>query len=88
MEAAPSIGWAYLARIVVKALALFALCNLIFALTTPLDFLGSLSLYNWLLPGRERLPYGENPAESYNLSQNNLPAMFASHEISRPKGGG
>lgn len=87
-EAAPSISWAYLARIVVKALALFALCNLIFALTMPIEFLGSLSLYNWLLPGRERLPYGENATESYNLSQNNLPAMFASHEISQPKGSG
>jgi lysophospholipase L1-like esterase len=85
-EAALLISWAYLARILIKALALFALCNLIFALVMPLEFLGSLSLYNWLLPGRERLPYGENAADAYNLSQNNLPALFASHKVSQFKG--
>ena len=37
---------------------------LLFAAFLPLEGLGRLSLYNWLLPGRQRLPYGENPAES------------------------
>jgi hypothetical protein len=50
-----------------------------------LPTLGKISLYNRLVPGRERLPYGENSAESYNLSLNNLKAMFASHEVSRAK---
>jgi len=53
--------------------------NVAFALLKPLPTLGRLSAYNTLLPGRERLPYGENPAESYNLSLYNLPAMIASH---------
>lgn len=74
-----------LLRIVLKAAALFALCNLLFAAVQPMDALARLSLYNTVLPGRDRLPYGENPAQSYNLSLNNLPAMFASHVISRPK---
>ena len=77
--------WSSLLSTLAKAAVLFFLCNAIFALSNPLDALGTLSLYNWLLPGRERLPYGENPDESYNLSLNNLPAMMASHVISKQK---
>jgi lysophospholipase L1-like esterase len=77
--------WPSLLRLLAKAAVLFFLCNAIFALSAPLETLGSLSLYNWLLSGRERLPYGEKPAESYNLSLNSLPAMMASHVISRQK---
>lgn len=72
-------------RLILKAAALFVLLNVCFAAAYPLSFLGGLSLYNRLLPGRPRLPYGENPAQSYNLTLNNLPAMFASHELSEPK---
>ncbi len=82
-SAAPP-GWGVLLRILLKALLLFALCNGVYALTLPLESLGRVSLYNVILPGRERLPYGENPAQSYNLSLNNLPAMLASHTVSRP----
>ncbi|NWF68817.1 MAG: hypothetical protein HXY40_07015 [Chloroflexi bacterium] len=75
----------FVIRVLVKSILLFLLANLVFAVTTPLPLLGSLSLYNRLLPGRARLPYGENPAQSYNLSLMSLEAMFASHEIARPK---
>lgn len=78
-------SWRFILRVVLKAAVLFFLCNALFALTTPLESLGRLSLYNLVFPGRERLPYGENTAESYNLSLNNIPAMFASHVINRPK---
>lgn len=71
--------WGFVVRVVVKAAILFAVLNVAFALLKPLPTLGRLSAYNTLLPGRERLPYGENPAESYNLSLYNLPAMMASH---------
>ena len=64
---------------------LFVACNVIFALLNPMETLGRVSLYNIVLPGRERLPYGEDSAKSYNLSTYNLPAMFASHVIARPK---
>lgn len=77
--------WRSLFRILLKAAALFALLNLLFAWANPIETLGRVSLYNTLLPGRLRLPYGENPAQSYNLSLNNVPAMFASHVVSRPK---
>ncbi len=72
-------------RILLKTLLLFALCNGVYAALNPLEVLGRLSLYNTLLPGRERLPYGEQPALAYNLSLYNIPAMFASHALARPK---
>jgi hypothetical protein len=61
------------------------LCNFLFAALTPLEALGTVSLYNTVLPGRERLPYGEQPAQSYNQSLYNIPAMLASHTLARPK---
>ena len=77
--------WLAVLRVVIITMALFAACNVIFAALNPLEALGRLSLYNVILPGRERLPYGEDSARSYNLSTYNLPAMFASHVIARPK---
>jgi hypothetical protein len=75
----------FVARVLVKALALFALVNLAFAACDPLPLLGRVSVYNLLVPGRARLPYGENSEQSYNLILNSLDAMFASHEVARPK---
>src|SRR5262245_3893135 len=77
--------WLTIARVLIIAALLFVACNVIFALLNPLEALGRVSLYNNLLPGRERLPYGENSAQSYNLSTNNIPAMCASHVIAQPK---
>lgn len=73
-----------LKRLLLKTAILFVVLNGLFTLVS-LDWLGGVSLYNGLVPGRERLPYGENPADSYNLSLNNLPAMLNSHTISQPK---
>ena len=81
----PPLDWPTLGRIALKALLLFALVNAAFAAARPLDALGRLSLYNALFPGRARLPYGEVPAEDYNLTLNNLPARFAAHEAARPR---
>lgn len=80
-----AVNWASPLRVLAKAALLFLLFNLLFSLLSPGEFLGRLTLYNWLLPGRERLPYGENSTLSYNLSLFNVPAMMASHELQRPK---
>jgi hypothetical protein len=72
-------------RVALKALVLFVLLNLVFAVFQPSDSLGRISLYNGLFPGRQRLPHSEDIARSYNLSLTNLPANFASHILSRPK---
>ena len=76
-----AIHWGYPLRVLGKAAVLFLLFNLLFAALVPVEALGGLTLYNWLLPGRPRLPYGENSAVSYNLSLYNVPAMLASHEL-------
>jgi len=73
--------WRFAAGVIVKGLLLFAIANVLFALLDPLPLLGRLSVYNWLAPGRLRLPYADNPSESYSVSLLNLNAMFASHEI-------
>ena len=66
-------------NVLLKGLLLFLLFNLVIAAWQPQ--VGQFSLYNVLYPGRERLPFGENPKQSYNLSLFNLDAMFASHVI-------
>ncbi len=86
MAATPAASPArFMRNVVVKALLLFVAVNLLLAAGDPLPVLGRLSAYNVLFPGRLRLPYGEDPARSYNLSLFNLEAMFASHEIARAK---
>jgi hypothetical protein len=69
-------------NVVLKAIILFILANLIFAVWYPINNLGRISVYNHIFPGRLRLPYGDNPSMAYNLSLYNLDAMFASHELS------
>lgn len=74
-------------NVLLKALLLFVALNLIFAAADPLAGLGRISAYNTLLPGRERLPFGENPSRSYNLSLYSLEAMLASHQINGARKG-
>jgi hypothetical protein len=78
------VNWRFVVRVVVKAVMLFGALNVLFALLNPLPVIGQLSLYNRIIPGRERLPYGESP-ESYNLSLNSVEAMFSSHEVNTVK---
>jgi len=78
-------NWGFPLRVAGKTLVLFLLLNLLFAALYPMEMLGRVSLYNRLLPGRDRLPYGENSALAYNLSLFNVPAMLASHVVQRPK---
>ncbi|MBC7877090.1 MAG: hypothetical protein H7Y59_07975 [Anaerolineales bacterium] len=66
-------------NILVKGLSLFILINILFAVWQPK--IGQFSAYNAIFPGRERLPFGENSAQAYNLSLFDLDAMFASHVI-------
>jgi len=68
-------------RLLVKATLIFVAVVLIFGVVNPMPVLGHLSLYNWMLPGRERLPYGDDPERSYTLNLYNLEAMFASLKL-------
>ncbi len=75
----------FLRNVLLKGLALFLLVNLAFVAVNPAR-LGRISLYNSIFPGRQRFPFGEDPAQSYNLSLFNLDAMFGSQVLSaRPK---
>lgn len=69
------------APLLFKAAILFLILNILFAALNPMPLIGRLSLYNRLLPGRLRLPFGEDPERAYNLSLTSLEAMFASHEL-------
>jgi len=67
-------------RVLAKGLLLFAMINLVFVAWAPAN-LGDLTLYGSILPGRMRLPFGEDSQHSYNLSLYNLDAMFSSQAI-------
>ena len=53
--------WGFALRVLVKAALLFALLNALAALVDLPAVLGRISIYNTLVAGRERLPYGERP---------------------------
>jgi len=74
------MSYRFLRNVFVKGLLLFFFFNFIWAACNG-NRINQLSLYNRLLRGRERFPYGENPAQSYNLSLSDLDAMFASHVL-------
>lgn len=76
METKPRLR---LFAVLLKAALLFALFNFAFLFLKGMP-LGKLSLYNFLFPGRERFPFGE-ARQSYNLSLNDLDAMFSSHVL-------
>lgn len=77
----PFFRWPVLGRILLKTLSLFVIVNLLLAAAVPLSALGRVSVYNRLFPGRERFPFGEDPAAAYNFSLYNFVAMFASHKL-------
>jgi hypothetical protein len=67
------------AHILLKAMLLFALANLAFAIIDPP--IERFSLYNSFFPGRLRFPFGEGITD-YDLTIDELDAIFASHTIS------
>ena len=72
--------------VIIKTIILLILLNFGFTFLVGIPF-GRLTLYNHAYIGRERFPFGEDPAHSYNLSIYNLDAMFSSLVInSLPKG--
>jgi hypothetical protein len=72
-------------RIVIKAVLLFAVFNALYVVVQPLNLLNRITVYNVLVPGRERLAFSEFPAESYNVTVLSVDQMVASHVIARPK---
>jgi hypothetical protein len=84
MSMALNRSWGFALRVLVKAALLFALVNAAFVVLDPIPIIGRASVYNLLMPGRERLPYGTNPA-ACQLTLDSLETMFAAHALSAPK---
>jgi hypothetical protein len=74
------MNFRFLRNVLLKGLVLFLFFDLALAAWNPVG-LGKISLYNHLFPGRQRFPFGEDSAQSYNLSMFDLDAMFASLTI-------
>lgn len=82
METQTSPDKNFIRNVLLKAALLFLLLNIVFALLPSAQWLGKASLYNHFYPGRWRFSWSENPSAAYNLSTNNLDALFAAHEVS------
>ncbi|MEL7234756.1 MAG: hypothetical protein AAGK74_09675 [Chloroflexota bacterium] len=76
-------GIGLLLRVIVKGVVLFAACNFLYMLVPP-AFVGSISLYNTVIPGRERFPFANAPTLDNNVTILNLNTMFASHVVTAP----
>jgi hypothetical protein len=73
-------------NVLLKALLLLVIFNLLLAFLPRISDKDQLSLYNNLVPGRQRFPFGEAPQQAYNFSLYDLDAMFSSHEVSALSG--
>ncbi|PKO04245.1 MAG: hypothetical protein CVU41_18080 [Chloroflexi bacterium HGW-Chloroflexi-3] len=73
-------------NVLLKALLLFVIFNLLLVFLPRVTGKDQLSLYNNLVPGRQRFPFGEAPQQAYNFSLYDLDAMFSSHEVSARTG--
>ena len=69
-------------RVLLKAMGLFILLNLLYALVAPQG--GKLSGYNILFPGRTRLPFGII-GDPYTVTVEDVETMFSSHLIAAPR---
>lgn len=76
------MDWKFYRNVVLKVFLLFLIFNLILVLIPPSYGQEQFSLYNGLVPGRERFPFGETPREAYNFSLYDVDAMLASHTAS------
>src|ERR1051325_4082466 len=70
------------ARILIKAVCLFVVLDILYALIAPQ--VSSISGYNSIFPGRTRLPFGTR-GDPYSVTVDDVDIMFASHLISAPK---
>ena len=74
-------GYPLIVRVLYKTALLFLVFNLAYIYLAPGALLGRVSIYNHLVPGRQRLPYSDDPARSFNMSIPQLDAMFKSHVL-------
>lgn len=71
----------FVLRVILKAILLFIIINILWAVFQPFPWLARLQLYNHLLPGRARLPYAENIDAANSVSATDLNTLLYSHEL-------
>ncbi len=74
-------NWRFVRNVALKTVVLFVALNLIYALLNPLATVSRFTFYNLVFPGRERLPFAENPEDAYSISLHRIEGIFASHII-------
>ena len=79
------MNWRFIRNVLLRTLLILVVFAAAMVFLLPKVPLGRLSLYNHVFPGRERFPFGENPQRSYNMTINDLDAMFASHVVNLAK---
>jgi hypothetical protein len=75
----------FIRNVLIKTAVLLIIAGTVLGLVNVAPPISRLSIYNHLVPGRVRLPYGDTPLKSYNLTISNLDMMLASHVISAGK---
>lgn len=80
-----TVGWTFMLRVVAKAVLLFILCNLIYALAQPLDTLAQITLYRGVFQLQPRLTLSEDTDRLFEGGIYNIPAMMLRHSITSPK---
>ncbi len=79
------MNWKFIRNVLLKALVLFLVFNIVLNVIGTLAGWEKLSIYNWLVPGRERFPFGEVPQKAYNLTIYDIETMFSTHVVERAK---
>lgn len=81
--------WGMMSRVALKALILFALVNIAYAALAPLDALGRVSVYNWLVPGLDRIALNYRVAGNADAisATSDIPTLINAHRVSAPKAG-
>ncbi|MDO9084963.1 MAG: hypothetical protein Q7U53_02045 [Anaerolineaceae bacterium] len=76
----------FIRNVIIKALFLFVIFNLVLMYLPRDTEKEQISLYNTVVPGRERFPFGEAPQQAYNFSLYDLDAMFSAHRVAARPG--
>jgi hypothetical protein len=72
----------FIRNVLIKTSVLLIVVLTALGLVNTAPSISRVSIYNHWVPGRDRLPYGDTPTKSYNLTISNLDMMLASHLIS------
>jgi hypothetical protein len=79
------MNWKFIRNVFLKAFLLVTVASMVMTLINFAPAISRLSVYNHLVAGRDRLPFGDTPAKSYNFTVSDLGMMFSTHRITAGK---